>query len=477
MQKFAIIIPVYNKERFLKETIESILNQTINFFKYIEVILVNDGSTDKSAEICQLYKNMYPNNIKYIEIENNGPSYARNLGLRMVSNDTSLIGFLDADDKYQNNSLYEVSNFFYKYKVDLAVIPIMYFTSKGEKREHNLNYRFSKGSRVIDIFKEHSAIHFYAGGVFIKKSILDKKNFNFDESIDYWEDALTLNKYFLLNPTYGVIDQTFYYYRREAVADSLVDNSWSNKKRYNILVENGYLTLVELSIKKYGVVLPYIQFLLVYHLKLFLYKRNSEKIMTNLSEIEKKNLILSIINILQYIDEDYILEQNMKHYYKEFLISLKRSGWPLKLNLLPNENGSDEIIIKKKQFIGYGIKLIGYYSSEYYTLTSKDYISIRSGKKDMICTQKHIEKDIKIWGQPVRNLEFAGFEVVLPLHRLKIEFYLNKYSGFSSKLNSFNYYERIVKKIPLLRIVKLLITFFKRRKRNSMKKNERRGIN
>lgn len=148
---------------------------------------------------------------------------------------------------------------------------------------------------------------------------------------------------------------------------------------------------------------------------------------------------------MQYIDEDYILEQNMKHYYKEFLISLKRSGWPLKLNLLPNENGSDEIIIKKKQFIGYGIKLIGYYSSEYYTLTSKDYISIRSGKKDMICTQKHIEKDIKIWGQPVRNLEFAGFEVVLPLHRLKIEFYLNKYSGFSSKLNSFNYYERIVK--------------------------------
>ena len=67
--KISTIIPIYNVEKYLDETIKSIINQTIGF-KNIQMILVNDGSPDNSEEICLKYKEKYPNNIIYVKKEN-----------------------------------------------------------------------------------------------------------------------------------------------------------------------------------------------------------------------------------------------------------------------------------------------------------------------------------------------------------------------------------------------------------------------
>ena len=64
--KFSIIIAVYNVEKYLEETIESVINQSIGFLQTTEIILVDDGSTDNSAVICKEYVKKYPQNIKYI---------------------------------------------------------------------------------------------------------------------------------------------------------------------------------------------------------------------------------------------------------------------------------------------------------------------------------------------------------------------------------------------------------------------------
>ncbi len=92
MIKVSIIVPVYNKEEFLYEAIESIINQTL---KEIEIILVNDGSTDRSADICKKFVSV-DSRIKYIETENSGVSNARNVGLKEALGE--YIGFVDADD-------------------------------------------------------------------------------------------------------------------------------------------------------------------------------------------------------------------------------------------------------------------------------------------------------------------------------------------------------------------------------------------
>ncbi|MDR0967921.1 MAG: glycosyltransferase [Rickettsiales bacterium] len=90
MPKVSVIIPVYNAEKFLRKCLESVLNQT---FSDIEIICVNDGSTDKSLEILQSYKDK---RIKILDKKNAGVSAARNDGLSAATGE--YIHFIDADD-------------------------------------------------------------------------------------------------------------------------------------------------------------------------------------------------------------------------------------------------------------------------------------------------------------------------------------------------------------------------------------------
>lgn len=88
----SVIVPIYNAEKYLARCIESVLKQT---YPNLEILLINDGSTDDSKEICKRYASEYPL-IKYIEKNNGGQSSARNLGLEICKGE--YIGFVDSDD-------------------------------------------------------------------------------------------------------------------------------------------------------------------------------------------------------------------------------------------------------------------------------------------------------------------------------------------------------------------------------------------
>lgn len=91
--KFSIVIPVYNVEQYLEECIESVLNQTYQNF---EIILVNDGSTDRSGEICDRYQKSCPGKIQVIHNENQGQMRARLCGVQSAMGELCLI--IDSDD-------------------------------------------------------------------------------------------------------------------------------------------------------------------------------------------------------------------------------------------------------------------------------------------------------------------------------------------------------------------------------------------
>lgn len=95
---FSIVMPVYNSGSYLREAIESIIDQTINFEKNIEIILVENNSTDNSKNICEEYATAFPNNIKIIYQDTPNVSLARNKGLKACE-DSEFIGFIDSDDK------------------------------------------------------------------------------------------------------------------------------------------------------------------------------------------------------------------------------------------------------------------------------------------------------------------------------------------------------------------------------------------
>lgn len=100
--KVSVIVPVYNSELYLKDCLDSLVNQTL---KDLEIIIVDDASTDKSLKIIMEYKNKYPNIIKVFQNEQNkGQGASRNVGLSLATGE--YIGFLDSDD-YVIPTMYE----------------------------------------------------------------------------------------------------------------------------------------------------------------------------------------------------------------------------------------------------------------------------------------------------------------------------------------------------------------------------------
>ena len=125
MDKVSIIVPVYNVEDCLSYCVDSLRQQT---YKNIEIILVDDGSTDSSGEICDQYARE-DDRIKVLHIENGGLSNARNTGVKESS--TDWIVFIDSDDYYDHRAIECLVKLRDKYRVDLVATPVIEVRNYG----------------------------------------------------------------------------------------------------------------------------------------------------------------------------------------------------------------------------------------------------------------------------------------------------------------------------------------------------------
>ena len=114
-EKITVIVPVYNVENYLEKCLDSLINQT---YKNLEIIVINDGSTDNSGEICQEYAQK-DNRIVYIEKENGGLSDARNVGLDKMTG--SYVTFIDSDDWVELDYVETLYKKIVEYQADIAV--------------------------------------------------------------------------------------------------------------------------------------------------------------------------------------------------------------------------------------------------------------------------------------------------------------------------------------------------------------------
>lgn len=114
-EKITVIVPVYNVEHYLDKCLDSLINQT---YKNLEIIVINDGSTDNSGIICQEYAQK-DNRIIYIEKENGGQSEARNMGLDRMTG--SYVTFVDSDDWVEPNYVEVLYKKLLEYCADIAI--------------------------------------------------------------------------------------------------------------------------------------------------------------------------------------------------------------------------------------------------------------------------------------------------------------------------------------------------------------------
>lgn len=172
--KVSVIVPIYNTEKFLKKCIESILNQAL---QEIEIILINDGSTDNSHTICFEYAKKYSEKIKYINNKNIGCSATRNLGIELAQGE--YIAFVDSDDYIEKEMYEEMYIKSQKTASDIVICGFRYIYEK-EKEVFIPKKEYS----YLDIKNKPS----YVWNKLFKKELLIKNNIIFPLESHYCED-------------------------------------------------------------------------------------------------------------------------------------------------------------------------------------------------------------------------------------------------------------------------------------------------
>lgn len=188
--KITIIVPVYNAENYIKKCIVSIISQTYNDW---ECLLIDDGSTDKSFDICKEYEKK-DKRIRVIHKENGGVSSTRNRGI--IESKGDWVFFLDADDYLMTNYLYHLTRNFEN--VDLVISGFERIGSKNDKVSFSHFGIFDNEGFGKLLNDKYSCFPFwYCWGRLYKKSILINNKLIFKEGLYYHEDTDFLFNYLL----------------------------------------------------------------------------------------------------------------------------------------------------------------------------------------------------------------------------------------------------------------------------------------
>lgn len=188
MDTVSIIVPIYNAKKYISACLDSILKQT---YKHFEVILVDDGSSDTSGKICDLYEKN-DHRIRVYHRSNSGVSATRNFGLAKATG--KYISFVDADDTIEPNMLEACIRLAQRYQADLVISSFRYYMADDNNRmvENSLGAEFfGTGKELFDqwfITLIEKEILNPPWNKFIRKELLDTNKIRFHEKYSICED-------------------------------------------------------------------------------------------------------------------------------------------------------------------------------------------------------------------------------------------------------------------------------------------------
>lgn len=225
----SVVIPIYNSEEFLEECLESV----ISGIKYSdEVLLVNDGSTDRSGEICKRYACLN-GNIRYIETQNCGVSHARNLGIK--ESKSNYIMFVDSDDILADNWRQNVEG-------GLKCAPDIVYYNKSFKKQ------LCKSDIIKTLLKDNEEIQHLmmpSSKVFSRKMLI-KNHLQFNEKIINGEDLLFNLGAIISANSYRCCSESIYRYRinYKSITHSFRKGLLESDKEFHMALKRDYLAYV-----------------------------------------------------------------------------------------------------------------------------------------------------------------------------------------------------------------------------------------
>ena len=299
---FSVILSVYNVAPYIREAMDSLISQDYGF-ENIQIIMVDDGSTDGSGEICDEYAQKYPDNTLVIHKENGGLSSARNAGMKAVCG--KWISFLDPDDYLDHDTFSKVYSFLQQHPEETDVVAIPLFMFGDQNGPHPLNGKFNNGSRVIDLNIDWNLIQMSLATAFVRYETAIGCAFQEDLSIVVAEDAKELTKILINRNTLGVVGDTRYHYRRRN--NSNIGSATSKKGWYTDCLENYNEWALAFCRSSVGFVPKFVQFSVMYDLQ---WKLLQAKVPENvLSTDEAAEYKKKLWELISQIDDDVIMAQ------------------------------------------------------------------------------------------------------------------------------------------------------------------------
>ena len=218
-EKISVIVPVYNVEAYLERCVESILQQT---YAHFELILINDGSTDSSGQICDHLASQYEN-IKVYHIENAGVSNARNMGIQLATG--SWVTFIDSDDFVTQDYLATLASAVEGVNVGFVIAPLHHIKNGivTDLPPHSGKTELWSTEETMKELLMTTRTSFFPVAKLFKRDLLADEKFNTNYHLA--EDALFLTELLLKTRCSSVfIDKPIYYYdHREGSATTSVN--------------------------------------------------------------------------------------------------------------------------------------------------------------------------------------------------------------------------------------------------------------
>ena len=228
MYKISIIVPCYNTKPWLDECLQSLVDQTL---QEIEIICVNDGSTDGTGEKLDEWQAQYPNKIKVIHQKNGGSAKSRNTGMKIAQGEC--IGFVDSDD------LVSICMYEKLYKVladnnaDVVKCDCLEFIEQENIIKKLYNNQINILTNITKIFNTSIAC-----STLYKNKYLQRHNIQFAENIRFAEDHAFAYEFAMHSPKLILLSDKLYYYRKQRKGQL---TSYNGKNIYDIFKVFEYL--------------------------------------------------------------------------------------------------------------------------------------------------------------------------------------------------------------------------------------------
>ncbi|NOV15865.1 glycosyltransferase [Ensifer adhaerens] len=324
----SIVVPCYNLARYLEKFLRSIVSQTSDL-RGLEVILVDDGSTDGTEQLAQSWVAKFPKLIRYHRQENQGLSATRNTGLSLATGDW--ISFPDPDDFFHHRYFETIDKFITKERHrNLSMVCcnfVRFFEKTGKKKDnHALKFRFQSGVKLARAHDLGNMMQLAINSAFLRRSDLLEMGLTFNPLIvPGFEDAEVVNRYLTRLPDSWVafLPGARYYYVKRADESSMQDTARTKKSFYLNQPKYGWLSVLADAKEIRGEIPKFIQRTVLYdaigHFRNHLKRPQALGILT---AEEKEQYKRTMADAMAYLSPELVANTELPGLYEDLRVGI-----------------------------------------------------------------------------------------------------------------------------------------------------------